>query len=97
MTKRSSINSTKESRLSIRVDAKRKSIIAKAARQHGATISDFVIDNAYQVASELLVDEGVISLNKKQVAHIFEPLDNPPAKSVAAIRKLLNERSILDG
>lgn len=97
MTKRNSIQSTKESRLSIRVDAKRKAIIAKAAKQHGATISDFVIDNAYQVASELLVDEGVFSLSKKQIAHIFGTLDNPPAESVAAIRKLLNERSILDG
>ena len=38
-----------------------------------------------------------IVLSKKQVAHIFEVLDHPPAKSVAAVRKLLTERSILDG
>ena len=53
--------------------------------------------NGYQIATELLADEGTVSLSKKQVAHIFESLDNPPASSVAAVRKLLTERSILDG
>ena len=63
----------------------------------GHTISDFVLENAYQMATELLADEGTIVLSKKQVAHIFEVLDHPPAKSVSAVRKLLTERSILDG
>ena len=49
------------------------------------------------MASELLADERTIVLSKKQVAHIFEVLDHPPARRVAAIRKLLTERSILDG
>jgi uncharacterized protein (DUF1778 family) len=87
----------KESRLSIRVDPARKAIIARAAKQHGHTISDFVLNNAYQMATELLADEGTISLSKKQLAHVFETLDRPPAKSVTAVRKLLTERSILDG
>jgi uncharacterized protein (DUF1778 family) len=89
--------SSKETRLSIRVDAARKAVIARAAKQHGDTISDFVLENAYQVAVELLADEGSISLSKKQLAHLFEVLDHPPAKSVAAVRKLLRERTILDG
>lgn len=87
----------KVSRLSIRVDPKRKAVIARAAQKHGHSISDFVLENAYQVATELLADEGAITLSKKQVAHIFDVLDNPPDTSVAAVRKLLTERSILDG
>jgi uncharacterized protein (DUF1778 family) len=97
MAKNCATSATKESRLSIRVDSKRKAVIARAARQHGHTISDFVLENAYRVAAELLADEGTITLSKKQVAHIFDVLDHPPAKSVAAVRKLLTERSILDG
>ena len=96
MAKNNSTSSNKESRLSIRVDPERKAVIARAAKQHGHTISDFVLENAYQMATELLADEGMIVLSKKQVAHIFEVLDHPPAKSVAAVRKLLTERSILD-
>jgi len=91
------MRSNKESRLSIRVDRARKAVIARAAKQQGDTVSDFVLENAYQMATELLADEEAISLSRKQVAHIFETLDRPPAKSVAAVRKLLSERSILDG
>ena len=97
MARNHSTSSNKASRLSIRVDAVRKAVIARAAKQHGNTISEFVLENAYQVATELLRDEGTISLSRKQLAHIFEVLDHPPAKSVAAVRKLLHERTILDG
>ena len=97
MAKKSSTSSGKESRLSIRIDPSRKAVIARAAKQYGANLSDFVVENAFQLATELLADEGTIGLSKKQIAHIFEVLDHPPAKSVAAVRKLLTERSILDG
>jgi hypothetical protein len=49
------------------------------------------------MATELLADEGTVVLSKKQVARSLEVLNHPPAKSVAAVRKLLTERSILDG
>jgi uncharacterized protein (DUF1778 family) len=97
MAKANSASSIKETRLSIRVDPRRKAVIARAAKRQGHTISDFVLENAFQMASELLADEGTVVLNKKQMAQIFDVLDHPPAKSVAAIRKLLTERSILDG
>jgi uncharacterized protein (DUF1778 family) len=58
--------------------------------------SDFSLETAYQVARELLADEGPMSLTRTQLAHIFETLDDPPAQSVAAICNLLKDRSILD-
>ena len=97
MAKNNSTSANRESRLSIRVDPQRKAVIARAAKQHGHTISAFVLENAYQLATELLADEGRIVLSRKQVDHIFEVLDHPPAKNVAAIRKLLTGRTILDG
>lgn len=97
MAKKRSSSSTNQSRISIRVDARRKSIIARAAKTQGKTLSDFVLENAYQMATELLADEQTVSVSSKQLAYIFETLDRPPAKSTAAIRKLLSERSILDG
>jgi len=97
MAKNRTRSSAQESRLSIRVDAARKAVIARAAKQQGETLSDFVLENAYQVATELLADEGPVSLTRKQLTHIFETLDKPPPGSVAAVRKLLTERSILDG
>lgn len=95
MAKNNSTSSIKESRFPRRFEAKGGDRPCCKAARH--TISDFVLENAYQMATELLADEGTVVLSKKQVAHIFEVLDRPPAKSVAAIRKLLTERSILDG
>jgi len=96
MPKHQSTASRNESRLSIRVDRKRKAVLARAAKRNGKTLSEFVLENAYQVACELLADEDEVALRRNQVAHLFETLDRPPAKSVAAVRKLLTERSILD-
>ena len=49
MAKINSASSNKESRLSIRVDPERKAVIARAAKQLGHTISDFVLETAYQI------------------------------------------------
>ncbi len=97
MVKRRKKSSVQESRLIIRIDAARKAVIAKAAKQQGKTLSDFVAENACQVATELLADEGPLSLTRKQLSHIFATLDNPPHTNVEAVQKLLMERSILDG
>lgn len=51
MAMSNSTSSNKVSRLSIRVDPKRKAVIARAAKQLGQTISDFVLVNAYQMAT----------------------------------------------
>lgn len=88
--------SNQEVRLSIRIDPARKAVIARAAKQHGVNLSQFVVENAYQLAKELQADEGTISLKRHQVESMFEILDQPPEKSVAAVRRLLSERSILD-
>ena len=63
MAKRNSRSSNKESRLSIRVNPQRKAVIARAATRHGDTLSDFVLENAYQMAIELLADEGTLVLS----------------------------------
>jgi uncharacterized protein (DUF1778 family) len=57
MSKGRSTAPAKEARLSIRVDPVRKAVIARAAKLHGDTLSDFVLENAYQMAAELLADE----------------------------------------
>ena len=58
MAKIHSTSSKKETRLSIRVDPERKAVIARTAKLHGHTISSIVLENAYQMATELLADEG---------------------------------------
>jgi len=90
-------SANKDSRLSIRIDPVRRAVIARAAKCQGDTLSDFLLDSAYQMASELLADVRPISLSRKQLAQIFATLDYPPAKNIAGLRKLFSERSVLDG
>ena len=49
------------------------------------------------MATEMLADEGTIVLNQKAVGPHFGVLGYRPAKSAAAVRKLLTDRSILYG
>src|SRR5687767_9328509 len=74
MAKRQLKSPLRESHLTMRVDLVRKAVIAKAAECCGDTISEFVLEHAYQAAVKVLADEAPISLTKKQVAHIFETL-----------------------
>lgn len=90
------IATPRETRISMRIDPERKEIISRAARIRHTTLSAFMIENAYNAASELLADQTQIVMSKKEIAHFFKILDNPPPKNIQAIRKLLAEPSILD-
>ena len=85
-----------ESRISMRVDPHRKAMIARAAKIQHTTISDFMLENAYQVASEIVADETNITITKKQFEHLCRALDNPPKKNLAKMRKLLNTKTVFD-
>lgn len=87
---------SKETRISMRVDPQRKAVIARAAKIQHTTISDFVLENAYQIASGIVADETSIVMTGEQFEHLCRILDNPPAASVARMRKLLNTKTIFD-
>ena len=85
-----------ETRISMRVDPQRKAMIARAAKIQRTTISDFVLENAYQIASEIVADETTITMTEEQFEHICRVLDNPPKKNLAKMRKLLNTKTVFD-
>ena len=47
----------KETRLNVRIKREQKAIITRAAQLRGATISNFVIDNALLAASQIVAEE----------------------------------------
>ena len=85
----------KDSRLSIRASEHKKSIIARAARIRNTTLSEFVVENAYQTAQEVIAEQTQFALGKREWKAFCEALDAPP-KSVPAIRKLLMTPSVFD-
>lgn len=87
--------SQKEARLNIRASLRQKELIARAAHIEEKTVSDFVLDNAYQAAKRVIADQAYFSLSKDQWGAFCAALDAPP-KSISALRKLLTERGIFD-
>ena len=87
----------KEARISIRINQSQKAVIARAARLDRTTITDFVLNHAFQAASQLVADETHFVMTPDQFKQFCHALDNPPAKNLKAMQKLLNEPSVLDG
>ncbi len=85
-----------ETRISMRIDPQRKAVIARAAQLRHTTISNFVLDHAYQIASGIVADETSIVMTDKQFEAFCRVLDNPPKASLAKMRKLLNTKTVFD-
>jgi uncharacterized protein (DUF1778 family) len=86
----------RETRLSVRIQPAQKALLARAARLRGATLTDFVLENALQAASQLVAEEKHFEMTPDQFERFCRALDAPPARSLKAMRRLLNEPGVLD-
>jgi uncharacterized protein (DUF1778 family) len=94
---RSRNTAPKETRISVRINPAQKAVIARAARLRRTTITDFVVNQAFQAASQLVGDETQLFMTPDQFKLFCHALDAPPAKNLRAMHKLLSEPSLLDG
>lgn len=85
----------KLARLNLRATQHQKEIIAKAAELKQTTMSDFIMEKAYQAASEILAEQTHFTLSPDKWEEFCAALDAPP-RQIPALRKLLTEPSILD-
>jgi uncharacterized protein (DUF1778 family) len=92
----SSQHDAKETRISIRVKPAQKALIARAARLRQATLTEFVLENALHAASQLVAEEKHFEMTPEQFQRFCRALDAPPARSLKAMQRLLNEPSVLD-
>jgi uncharacterized protein (DUF1778 family) len=88
--------SANESRISIRLSPAQKALIACAARIRKVALSEFVLQSAIHAASPIAADELHIPTTREHFKRFRRLLDAPPAKSLRAMRRLLNEPSVLD-
>jgi uncharacterized protein (DUF1778 family) len=86
----------KETRLSVRINPDQKALIARAARLRRETLTQFVLENALQAASQLVAEEKHFEMTPEQFRRFCRALDAPPARNLKAMRRLLNEPSVLD-
>lgn len=84
-----------EGRLSIRVKAHQKSVIARAAQIRNVTMTDFVLDTAYRAAQKVVSDESALTVLHVDWVAFSKALDAPP-KPKPALRRLLAATSPAD-
>jgi uncharacterized protein (DUF1778 family) len=90
------LRNQKEARFSIRASARQKEVIAQAARLRRTTMSDFVLEQAYQAAQQVLQEQVHFVLPKKEWRAFCSALDAPP-KVIPALQQLFAEPSVFDG
>ena len=84
-----------EGRLSIRVKAHQKSVIARAAQIRNVTMTDFVLETAYRAAQKVVSDESSLTVPHVDWVAFSTALDAPP-KPKPALRQLLAAKSPAD-
>jgi uncharacterized protein (DUF1778 family) len=92
---RASQFAAKETRISVRIKPAQKALIARAARLRHTTLTEFVLQNALQAASQLVAEEKHFEMTPEQFKRFCRALDAPPAKNLRAMQRLLNEPGVL--
>lgn len=86
----------KETRISVRIKPSQKALIARAAQLRQTTLTEFVVEHALHAASQLVAEEKHFELTPEQFQRFCRALDAPPARSLKAMQRLLNEPTVLD-
>lgn len=86
---------TKAKTLNLRVTEEQKSAFEQAALIKQTKVSNFILNNAYEAAQEVIRDQYVMSVSEEQWNAICHALDNPP-KSNPALRKLMRSKSVFE-
>lgn len=86
----------KETRISVRIKPAQKALIARAARLQQATLTEFIVANALQAASQVVGEQKQFEMTPEQFRRFCRALDMPPAKNLKAMQRLLSEPSVLD-
>lgn len=83
---------TKTSFLNIRISEQQKDLIGKAAALSKRSPSEFVIENAYDAATQVLADKTHFVLSADKWEEFCDALDAPP-KSIPALKELFSKPS----
>ncbi len=67
------------SAVNLRIRNDVRAIIDRAAKSHGKTRSEFMIDAARRAAEEALLDQTLVRVDQETYSHFLAVLDQPPS------------------
>jgi uncharacterized protein (DUF1778 family) len=95
-TKPKTPSSLKATKVQLRLRPDQKAVLARAAELRQTSLSNFMLEHAYEAAQQVLAEQVDIVMPPKEWEAFCKALDAPP-RSIPALRKLLTEASACDG
>ena len=71
----------RETRISVRIKPAEKALIARAARLRDATLTEFVLENALQAASQVVAEQKHFEMTPEQFRRFCRALDARPPRT----------------
>ncbi len=88
--------SAKTTKVQLRLRPDQKAVIARAAQLRQTSLSNFMLEHAYEAAQQVLAEQVDIVLSPAEWEAFCQALDAPP-RQIPALKKLLSEPSVFDG
>jgi uncharacterized protein (DUF1778 family) len=89
-------DSSKSSKVQLRLRPEEKAILRRAAALRQTTVSQFMLEYAFQAAQQVLADQLYFTLPSDRWQAFCDALDAPP-RDIPALRRLLSKPSVFDG
>ena len=86
----------KATTVQLRVRPAQKAVLARAAELRQTSLSNFMLEHAYEAAQQVLAEQVDIVMSPADWQAFRKALDAPP-RSIPALKKLLSEASVFDG
>src|SRR5438093_5300428 len=86
----------KGTKLQLRLRPIQKAVLARAAELRQTSLSNFMLEHAYEAAQQVLAEQVDIVMPPREWDAFCKALDAPP-RPIPALKKLLTEASIFDG
>src|SRR5439155_22602 len=90
---RSAVKTTK---VQLRLRPVQKVVLARAAELRQTSLSNFMLEHAYEAAQQVLAEQVDIVMPPAEWDAFCKALDAPP-RQIPALKKLLTEASAFDG
>ena len=85
----------KETKVQLRMRPMQKDVIARAAELKQTTMTNFMVEQAFHAAQQVLADQTHFYLSPKKWDEFCAALDAPP-RVLPRLRKLLTEPGVFD-
>lgn len=88
--------STRSARLGLRATPEQETVLRRAAGVAHKSLTDFILDAAYQAAEQTLLDQRLFMVSGSQYKALLELLDRPESEN-PGLADLFSRRPVWDG